>query len=1403
MSGPEMHRNPVEQLAEEFLARYRRGERPSLSEYTRQHPELADEIRDVFPALVLMEEAGPADACASGPCPGRVTADGKVPERLGDYRILRQVGRGGMGVVYEAEQEALGRRVALKVLPYQDAADATRLKRFQREARSAARLHHSNIVPVFDVGEDGGTFYFAMQFIQGQALDEVLRELRRLRAGKTSPGGDGTAPANGAGPAHDPILTASLAHGLFTGRFAAPGTGEGPAPEAGSPAPSEDAPGPPMEAGRPPEEPASPPAPSGGSAPPVPRGSPSDFTNQSDCPYYRGVARIGLQVAEALAYAHDQKVLHRDIKPANLLLDLQGTVWVTDFGLAKDDSEDLTQTGDVVGTLRYMAPERFSGVSDPRSDIYSLGLTVYELLTLRPAFEESDRGRLIQQVTQREPPRPRQLARRIPRDLETILLKATAKEPGRRYATAAELAEDLRLFLADRPILARRSSGAERAWRWCRRNPALAGLTTSVAVLLLVVTVGSALSAWWLRAALADSERAEADGREKLWASLRDQARAGRFSQQVGQRFKSLEALAEAAKIRPTPELRNEAIACLALVDLQPRGQWRLPRAFARGGFDAALERYAFSDPQGNIHLRRVADDQDIRHLRAPGPCSALHFSRDGRYLAGRVMGDNSHNVWDLDRPDSTPGVQIKETVGEFAFSPDSRRFAVGRADGSIGLYDCATGRLLQRVGGRLRATKLALHPQGRQIAVSSSEGPSVQVVDLEQQTVVKSWPVPEGTWGLDWSGDGRFLAAGCHDHLIYVWNMGTKVPRLQSVLEGHQNLVTDLRFAPTGGLLVSSAWDGTTRLWDPVSGRHLLQARGECWGLSADGRRLVTTEDGQAFQLWELARAEECRTLHHGQVGNRTPRAGWVYTVDFHPKGRLLASTGRDGVRFWDVATASEVAHLPLPSASGRFCPQGGEFVTHSVAGVHRWPVRPPHPPEREYRLGPPETLLAGDTGDGAESVPAWSTDGRRLAFADRGRRQAVVVNTKRPAERVFLPHPGVRYVALSPNGRWVATGTWQGKGVKVWDTTSGKLVWERPGGSARVQFSPNGRWLVTSMEPDSFRFWRVGSWQAGHRAPKMPQIGSMAFSPDSNFLAVSDFQGLVRLIHVPSGRKLARLEAPYPAIIFWLAFSPDGTQLAAATMNHTVQLWDLRAIRRQLAALELDWDLLPYPPARASDPGSAPVRVRVRLGDLAQPEHQPRPVPPDQVRKAIRELDEAIRKQPRSADLYLRRSQFLFDAKELARARDDLEQAVALDPDNAVAANSLAWVYVKGPVALRAPAKALRLAQRAVRLDPRRRALQNNLGVAHYRLGQWDGAVAALERAIEVNHDEGTAYEWFFLAISYHQLGQSDRARACYTQATAWLKAHQAGLTALELGELQASRAEADDVLAKPTRK
>jgi serine/threonine protein kinase/Flp pilus assembly protein TadD len=483
MAASESNSEIVLALAEEFLERYRNGERPSMREYTDRHPELAAEIREVFPAMAMMENIALDDASLEGNAQAGGTASApRALEQMGDFRLIREVGKGGMGIVYEAEQVSLGRHVALKVLPKKMLLDAKQKRRFEREAKAAARLHHTNIVPVFGVGEHEGMPYYVMQFIQGLGLDEVLDELRRMQR---SPFAPATTPASR--DDRRDVTAADVARSLLTGAFEGnlPVTAEA-AVRVEEPAPADSAPTP--RVGQLSES-----FSVSSSSVILPGGSEtSSRSRRGKTTYWQSVANVGRQVASALEYAHSQGILHRDIKPSNLLLDNRGTVWVADFGLAKaEDQQNLTHTGDILGTLRYMPPEAFEGRTDRRGDIYSLGITLYELLALRPAFEEKDRHRLIKRVTSEEPDRLDRVNRQIPRDLVTIVHKAIDRDTSHRYSSAAELAADLQRFLDDEPILARRTSQRERFWRWCRHNPWVAGLAAALVLVLIGVTIAS------------------------------------------------------------------------------------------------------------------------------------------------------------------------------------------------------------------------------------------------------------------------------------------------------------------------------------------------------------------------------------------------------------------------------------------------------------------------------------------------------------------------------------------------------------------------------------------------------------------------------------------------------------------------------------------------------------------------------------------------------------------------------------------------------------------------------------------------------------------------------------------------------------------------------------------------
>ena len=719
--------DPLDAVVESVLQSYRRGERPDISELASRHPDLAHRLREIAPALMMIEELGSvAGAVTVAPSP--VAKDAVASGTLGDYRLLREIGRGGMGIVYQAVQESLGRYVALKVLPNSVAGRPLFLERFQREARAAARLHHTNIVAAYGVGEHEGTHYYAMQYIQGQGLDAVLEDVRRLRGVASDPSRAGT-------------LSASIAQSLMSGHFR-------------SATENID-----FELAPLPQQPTT-------------EGSSSGLSTQPERTYHYSVARLGLQAADGLAHAHAQGVLHRDVKPSNLMLDTHGVLWITDFGLAKlQDSDELTNTGDLVGTLRYMAPERFEGKGDSRSDIYSLGATLYEMLTLQPPFSGADRAGLIGQITQEPPAPPSRITPLLPRDLETIVTKAMARDPALRYQKASDLAEDLRRFLENRPIKARRSSVRERAWRWCRRNPAIAGLVAAVFLLLVCLTVGSLVAAVRLArernevvASRKEKEEAEQQKTEQLYRSLLDQARASRFSRRMGQRYDSLKALSEAAKIahelgKPEEsflELRNEAIACFALQDLRVAREWDGWSEIAYSAkFDSNLARYARTDRGGRVAICSAADDgASVRSMVG----SELAFSPNGQFI---VLEDRERRwaLWDLDSPAALPLVASETNENRFAFSPDNRRFAVSAGDGSITIYDLPSGKQLAKLGGTsARLCSIVFHP--REPKIVSIDNTNVEIRDLETGNVLQSFSYPFEYYPCAaWHPDGKVLA--------------------------------------------------------------------------------------------------------------------------------------------------------------------------------------------------------------------------------------------------------------------------------------------------------------------------------------------------------------------------------------------------------------------------------------------------------------------------------------------------------------------------------------------------------------------------------------------------------------------------------------------------------------------
>jgi WD40 repeat protein len=1202
-----------------------------------------------LPETVIGEGAGAAPS--SDPVPARLVIEG--------YSIVEELGRGGMSIAFKAWQVHPRRLVVLKMVLAGAHAGAERRARFLAEADALARLSHPNIVQIYEVGENDGVPFLALEFMAGGSLARQL-----------------------------------------------------------------------------------------GGVPMQPRSA----------------AALVEKLAGAVHYAHQQGIIHRDLKPANVMLAADGTPKIIDFGLAKQDRPELTATGAILGTPSYMAPEQAAGdnrVVGPAADIYGLGAVLYELLTGRPPFQGASALDTLEQVRSQEPVSPSQLQPRVPRDVCTICLKSLHKEPGRRYSYAGELADDLRRFLDGRPIRARAVGTGERTWRWCRRNPAVASLLAAVAALLAAVAVVSTFYAAHQKAAATELAGALRDSEAKRWESLRDQARAMRMSRHPGQRVKSLQAIQEAMQL-PLPsghsldELRTEAIAALALPDVEVLQEWEgLPAGTVSLDFDGNLERYARIATDGTVSIRRVSDDAEIARWqeRMEGDWlrdgASPRFSPFGRFLSISHSGSGRLTVWRLDGPEPIICYQgSKAGLGEaIDFSPDGKRLVYLQTDSRIAVVDLTSGqvRSLPPTGADnigLREHKDRDHirfaPDGRRFAFSIRRAGkwAVEVRDAATGQVQQSLPHPKGAGTLAWHPDGRTLATWCGDYRIRLWDLPSG--RLLRVLKEHMNGGIRGAFTHTGDRLVSNDWNSVLRIWEPSSGRQLLQFPAGGYSIlrvSPDDRVAAAhLADGTRLQLLRLHAGLEYRTISPGGSN----RAEIYYTnPKVHPGGRLLAAEGTGGsVVLIDLASGREVAALPAKSAWQHplHWEPSGDLLVYGTTGLIRWPVRAEPAAQAHHRLGPPEQLVSVMRADQWGS----SADGQSIAIPDYSR-GAIVVHRGGPARTVRLqPQQDVRNCAVSPDGHWVATGSHtntDGLGAKVWDAATGELAKAFQMLGSRVTFSPDGRWLLTTA--GGCRLWEVGSWKEGPKAGGA--IG--CFSPDGQILAVEDSAGAIRLVRPESGREMARLEAPEQTRLIPHCFTPVGTRLIAAGADtKALHVWDLRRIRKELVRLGLDWDAPPYPEADEGVP--EPIEVQVVDAEL------------------------------KTATLSL------------------------LGP---LDLNNLAWGLVTGPAERRDPVRALKLIEEALKQQPENADILNTLGVVRYRNGQYAQAVVTLEKSLRITKGEFAAFDLFFLAMCHAKLGDPAKAKACFDRAVKWMEGKQ-GLSTQYVEDLQAFQSEAEAELRIP---
>jgi WD40 repeat protein len=1090
---------------------------------------------------------------------------------------------------------------------------------------------------------------------------------------------------------------------------------------------------------------------------------------------------IAAQAADALAYAHRQKVLHRDVKPSNLLLDLNGTVWVTDFGLAKAEGSDaLTQTGDIVGTLRYMAPERFQGSADARSDVYALGLTLYEILTLEPAYSAQERPRLIDKILHAEAPNPRQVDPLIPRDLETITLKATAKAPADRYRTASELAEDLRRYLSDRPILARRASPMERARRWCRRNPDLAVATALAGAALVAATVLAVFYAerqrhFALEQTKATKEKSKlaenlktslAESNRRLAVRNFDRAQAAFEKDQIGAGLLWTLESWRAAAAAGDPALEHAARVNLSA--------WRpyLPRLMAvLPGANAAAfspdSKFIVISENGGFRRREVKSGRQIGPtIQPPRANNSLVFSHDGKTI---LIGnhDGTARLWDCatGRP---AGPRIRHQGGgsiAVAVSPDGKTFVTYSRDGGVlRLWDAATGR---PVGER------RLNRREFPSDVASGNRQPSQIWDLASGRYIRPFlkiPMPRGTIAL--SPDGRTVLTGGTSGTLRLWDAVTGQP-LRSIQKGHNDWVRFAIFNPDGETFLTGSTDKTARLWDAVTGRPVSpplfhqSALGSA-AFSPDGKLLITICDDPAVRLWEVEPYQPIQLVL--SLGASCTAAA------FSPDGKLVVTgDGFGAVRRWDVTSGRFIGpDLKHPRSIGSVvfsrdgtmiligCSDGTARVWDSATG------QPVGPILRHQGQGDVKAVFSPDgktvlTGGSDATVRRWD-----MASG------AQVGTPFRPA--------GVVYT-LGPDGKTFVAYEIAGS-AQSWDLATRSPV-GRYGITAVAAFSPDGRSLLTGGI-DTVKLWDVPSGTL-LLPPLVSQsyVHSLAFRGDGKVLAAGNEQ-VVHVWDAATGQPIGPI-LRHPAKVDALAFSPDGSLLLTGCQDGNARLF--RAA-----------------PEVPDDPDRVALWVEVLTGLTLDPRHGEililehtawldsrdrlarRGEPPVPAR------DSLARIEGRPPGLAWTLSQARSDAASeefgqfstLVQTAPPHEVAIAYRQVLALGErlvtkypaepayqrglastrNLLAWLLATHPdPEFRDSARAVELAGKAVKFDPKNAAYLNTLGTALYRAGDWSGAIRALRQSNERDDGHsGLGHNGYFLAMAHFRRGEFASARVWF---------------------------------------
>jgi serine/threonine protein kinase/WD40 repeat protein len=1009
---------------------------------------------------------------------------GPLP-RLGDYELLGEIARGGMGVVYRARQISLNRMVAVKVLLAGQFANETFIQRFRREAEAGGSLSHPHIVAIHAVGEHQGRPYFSMELIEGRSLAEMVRE--------------------------NPL----------------PG---------------------------------------------------------------RHAAQLLERIAEAVQFAHERGVLHRDLKPSNVLVDTQGAPHVTDFGLAKRllgtrstasqstsekitdgvgsvPADELTLTGQVLGSPNYMPPEQADpkrGPTTALSDVYSLGAILYHLLTGRPPFLADSMTQTLRLVAEADPVAPRLLNPGLSRDLEIICLKCLEKDAPYRYASAHELAQELGRFLRDEPIHARPVSAFERLARWRRRKPALAASLGGGALLLLVVLIGLPIALIRINNARQHSEKsraraemAERETQSQLYTALLEQARATVRSGEIGQRLRTLDVVRRAAAISNAMELRREALAALALPDLRFERELPIGVDCTMALLDPAFERLAIGRGTNAIEIQSVPDQRLLATLPNDSPHHAVgaRWSPDGRFLAVRRHPKNdlyTVEVWDV--PAARRVVRLPLTSwGACAFHPRLPQALADGGDGALRLWNLNDGQPLATflITGIVHHVEFS--PDGRSFLVQHRIGVPwfTSLHDAEGGTWRRS---SLSGWidGIAWDPSDHYIAFAARNGDVHLHDRQTGETKL---LGRHKREARTAAFTADGKFLFTGGDEQEVVCWD-------VRLRDRAFVIGPRSARVQTSgrgtrcavETAAGLQLYSFEPSKSCREL----AGDFS---GGFREATFSPDGRWLAAGGSLALRVWDwKSDAAPSAPFESEDATAFFAPDSSELFAFWEQELAHWRIEP---------------------GDDASS-PRLT----RLPVPSAAR---VYSGQFSGDELIFGTHAGVLFCSRA-------------------DMTGGSLNTESTGRTACV-VSPDGQWLAIA-KGGWMQFFQHRPWKGCGLADFGSRVLFHAFTPRGDELAVATAKGVsfletnrwtirrmlpvalvgnARLFFTPDGRsfwlagearnaglydlKTLRVILPLPENVRPVALSADGRYLAVEVDARRLQVWDLVEIRRQLRDLGLDW--------------------------------------------------------------------------------------------------------------------------------------------------------------------------------------------------------------------------------------